>query len=112
MRRKGSQGGAGMYTGASAMAQQMNFAKSQDTLYTLASDTGGKAMLDYNDLGQGIVNAEKAIGSYYIIGYYTSNDNPDGKFRRVKIRCRITGASSNTARDTTPTRCSLSSRRG
>ena len=82
---RGSQGGAGMYTGAAAMAQQMNFAKSQDTLYTLASDTGGKAMLDYNDLGQGIVNAEKAITSYYIIGYYTSNTNPDGKFRRVKI---------------------------
>jgi VWFA-related protein len=82
---QGSQGGQGMYTGAAAMAQQMNFAKSQDTLYTLASDTGGKAMLDYNDLGQGIVNAEKSITSYYIIGYYTSNDNPDGKFRRVKI---------------------------
>ena len=82
---RGSQGGAGMYTGAAAMAQQMNFAKSQDTLYTLASDTGGKAMLDYNDLGQGMVNAEKAISSYYIIGYYTSNDALDGKFRRVKI---------------------------
>ena len=27
----------------------------------------------------------KAITSYYIIGYYTTNDNPDGKFRRVKI---------------------------
>jgi hypothetical protein len=81
----GSQGNAGMYTGAAALAMQSNFAKSQDTLYTLASDTGGKAMLDYNDLGQGIVNAEKAISSYYIIGYYTTNDTPDGKFRRVKI---------------------------
>jgi VWFA-related protein len=82
---QGSQGGAGMYSGAAALAMQQNFAKSQDTLYTLASDTGGKAMLDYNDLGQGIINAEKAIQSYYIIGYYTSNTNPDGKFRRVKI---------------------------
>ncbi len=82
---RGSQGSSQMYTGAAAMAQQMNFAKSQDTLYTLAADTGGKAMLDYNDLGQGIVNAEKAISSYYIIGYYTTNDTPDGKFRKVKI---------------------------
>ncbi len=82
---RGSQGGSAMYTGAAALAMQQNFAKSQDTLYTLASDTGGKAMLDYNDLGQGIVNAQKSISSYYIIGYYTSNDTPDGKFRRVKI---------------------------
>jgi VWFA-related protein len=82
---RGSQGNAGMYTGAAAMAMQQGFAKSQDTLYTLASDTGGKAMLDYNDLGQGMVNAEKSITSYYIIGFYTTNDTPDGKFRRVKI---------------------------
>lgn len=81
----GSQGNAGMYTGAAAAAMQANFAKSQDTMYTLAADTGGKAMLDFNDLGQGIVNAEKSISSYYIIGYYTTNDTPDGKFRRIKI---------------------------
>jgi VWFA-related protein len=82
---RGSPGNAGMYTGAAANAVLTNFQKSQDTLYTLASDTGGKAMLDYNDLGQGIVNAEKSITSYYIIGYYTTNENPDGKFRRVKV---------------------------
>ena len=75
----------GCTPGAAAMARADEFRESQDTLYTLASDTGGKAMLDYNDLGQGIVNAEKAITSYYIIGYYTTNDNLDGKFRRVKI---------------------------
>ena len=82
---QGSQGNAGMYSGAAAVAMQSNFAKSQDTLYTLASDTGGKAMLDFNDLGQGIVNAEKSISSYYILGYYTTNDTLDGKFRKVKI---------------------------
>jgi len=81
----GSQGNAGMYTGAAALAVQTNFSRSQDTLYSLAADTGGKALLDNNDLAQGIVNAEKAIASYYIIGYYTTNETPDGKFRRVKI---------------------------
>ncbi len=29
--------------------------------------------------------AEKSITSYYILGYYTTNDTLDGKFRRVKI---------------------------
>jgi len=81
----GSQGNAGMYTGAAALAVQSNFSQSQDTLYTLAADTGGKALLDYNDLSAGIVAAEKSIASYYILGYYTTNDTPDGKFRRVKV---------------------------
>src|SRR4030095_8133473 len=31
------------------------------------------------------VQAQKATASYYILGYYTSNANPDGKFRKIKI---------------------------
>jgi VWFA-related protein len=82
---RGSQGNAGMYNGAAAQAGMANFQQSQDTLYTLAADTGGKATLDFNDLSAGIVAAEKSIASYYIIGYYTTNEALDGKFRRVKV---------------------------
>lgn len=83
--QRGSPGGIGMYTGAAANAVMSNLQRSQDTLWTLAADTGGKALLDYNDLSQGIVQAQKAVRSYYILGYYTTNDKPDGKFRKVKI---------------------------
>ena len=82
---RGSPGGIAMYTGASAMAVRDNFQRSQDTLWALAADTGGKALLDYNDLAKGMVQAQQAISSYYIIGYYTSNAALDGKFRRIKI---------------------------
>jgi VWFA-related protein len=82
---RGSAGGIGMYNGASAMAMASGLQRSQDTLYALAADTGGKAFLDNNDLSLGIVNAEKAISSYYIIGYYTQNAALDGKFRRIKV---------------------------
>jgi VWFA-related protein len=82
---RGSPGGIGMYSGNSALVNTGNFQQSQDTLYTLASDTGGKALLDYNDLTLGIIQAEQAISSYYIIGYYTTKSTPDGKFRRIKI---------------------------
>ena len=82
---KGSPGGLGMYNGSSAMAFSNNFQRSQDTLYALGADTGGKALLDYNDLGRGIQQAQQAISSYYIVGYYTTNVNLDGKFRRVKL---------------------------
>jgi len=82
---RGSPGGNAMYTGASALAASSNFSKSQDTLWTMASDTGGKALLDNNDLAAGVVKAQKSVSSYYIIGYYTSNEALNGKFRRVKI---------------------------
>ena len=62
-----------------------NFQQTQDTLYGLAADTGGKALLDYNDLSKGIVQAQQADSSYYILGYYTTNTATDGKFRKIKI---------------------------
>jgi VWFA-related protein len=82
---KGSPGGVGMYSGSSAMANTNNFQKSQDTLYALAADTGGKALLDSNDLSAGVVQAQNAITSYYIVGYYSANAAMDGRFRRIKI---------------------------
>jgi VWFA-related protein len=82
---KGSPGGIGMYNGASALANNTNFQRSQDTLWALAADTGGKALLDYNDLAKGIVQAQQAVSSYYILGYYPANTALDGKFRRIKI---------------------------
>jgi len=82
---QGSPGNANIYTGAAANATIINFQLSQDTLYALAGDTGGKALLDANDLDRGIVQAQQAIPDYYVIGYYTSNAARDGKYRRVKI---------------------------
>lgn len=80
-----SPGGAGAYTGASAMTAMSNLQRTQDTLWSLAEDTGGKALLDANDLGLGIEQAQKAIVSYYVLGYYTSNAALDGRQRKVKI---------------------------
>lgn len=80
-----SPGGAGAYSGASAMAVTTNLQRSQDTLFSLAADTGGKALLDANDLSLGIAQAQRAIVSYYVLGYYTSNAALDGRQRKVKI---------------------------
>ncbi len=82
---KAPPGGLAMYTGQSALAQASNFSKSQDNLWTIAADTGGKALLDNNDLAAGIVRAQKSVSSYYIIGYYPTNEALNGKFRRIKI---------------------------
>lgn len=82
---QGSQGSVVMYSGAAADSLQTDFQQSQDTLYAIAGDTGGKALLDYNDLTMGIKQAERAVSSYYILGYYTTNGALDGSFRRVKV---------------------------
>ena len=82
---QGSQGNAGMYTGAAAVAVSNGFQQSQDTLYALASDTGGKALLDNNDLDHGIVQAQESVSDYYVLGYYASNTAKNGRFRRIKI---------------------------
>jgi VWFA-related protein len=82
---QGSPGNQGMYSGTAAEANTSSFQQSQDTLFSLAGDTGGKALLDYNDLDRGIVNAQQAISDYYILEYYTTNATLDGRFRKIKI---------------------------
>jgi len=80
-----SPGNVGMYSGSAALANTTNFLSSQDTLYALANDTGGKALLDNNDLEKGMIDAQQSVSSYYMIGYYTSQSARDGKFRRIRI---------------------------
>lgn len=82
---QGSPGGVAMYTGASAQAVNDNFQQSQDTLYSLAADTGGKALLDNNDLTRGITQVQRAVTDYYVLGYYTSNTAQNGHFRKIKL---------------------------
>jgi hypothetical protein len=81
-----SPGGLAMFNGQQAGQRVMAFQRSQDTLYALAKDTGGKAMLDNNDLSAGIVQAADAISSYYILGYYSTHVALDGKFRKTDVK--------------------------
>lgn len=83
---QGAPGGVEMYTGASAFAASSNLDRSQDSLWTLAADTGGKALLNYNDLSFGIRQARDSLSSYYILGYYTTNSALDGRYRRVHVK--------------------------
>src|SRR5436190_317946 len=80
-----SPGGIGMFSGQLAQNIVTSFQRSQDTLFALAKDTGGKAMFDYNDLAQGIVQAAESVTSYYILGYYSTHPAADGRFHRVRV---------------------------
>ena len=78
--------GTGAFNGSSYNSQRSSINDSQETLTTLAADTGGKAFLDSNDLALGIQLAQQAVTSYYILGYYTSNTKEDGKYRRISVK--------------------------
>ena len=79
---RASSGSAGsLFGGTSASASQA----SQDTLFSLARDTGGTATFDSNDLALGIVRAAQTVTDYYIVAYYSTRTETDGKFRRVRV---------------------------
>jgi VWFA-related protein len=80
-----SRGGLSAFNGQLAGQVASNFQRSQDSLYALAKDTGGKAMFDNNDLSRGIVEAANSQTSYYVLGYYTNKTAKDGKFHRIKV---------------------------
>ncbi|MCB1020135.1 MAG: VWA domain-containing protein [Bryobacterales bacterium] len=82
---EGSASGTSIFSGRAQRQRGLRFENQQETLVTLAEDTGGKALLDNNDLALGIVQAQQAISSYYILGYYSTNPAMDGRFRRVKV---------------------------
>ncbi len=80
-----SPGGLTAFTGQAAQGRQDRFDRSQDTLMALAADSGGKAFLNYNDLALGIQRAAADARSYYILGYYSTRTERDGRFRRVTV---------------------------
>ncbi len=88
--------GTGNFTGTSQAAMVASRQDTQETIATLANDTGGKVMLDNNDLTLGFRAAQTDLSSYYILGYYSSNAAPDGKYRHIKVRLTNTQLASST----------------
>ncbi len=78
--------GTAVFSGKAQREQRLKFNDEQETLYSLAADTGGKALLDSNDLTDGIRQAQRDIRSYYVLGYYSANPAQDGRFRRIQVR--------------------------
>ena len=85
---KGSSSASSVRTGGAQQAAQNTFQQQQETLTTIAADTGGKALLDDNDLSVGIVQAQKDISSYYIIGYNSTNTALDGHYRKIDLKIK------------------------
>jgi VWFA-related protein len=83
--------GTSAYSGqATINALNSNFT-TQETLVTLASDTGGRAFLDSNDFGQVFKGVQQDTSTYYLVGYRSTNPARDGRYRRITVKVNIPG---------------------
>ncbi|GAC1418274.1 MAG: hypothetical protein NVSMB62_09870 [Acidobacteriaceae bacterium] len=82
---KGSIRGTSAYSGRAMQSQlDANFS-SQETLGTLASDTGGKLFVDSNDFGPAFQQVQHDSEAYYIVGFRSTNAARDGNYRHLNI---------------------------
>ena len=82
---QGSKRGTGAYSGASMQSQLSSNFNTQETLGTLASDTGGKLFVDSNDFGPAFQQVQHDTEAYYIIGFRSSNPARDGGYRHLTV---------------------------
>ena len=85
---QGSRRGTSTFSGASTRNQFSSQAATQDTLTTMAEDTGGRAFFDSNTFGQVFDRVVNDTSAYYILGYSSTNPARDGRFRRIKVRLK------------------------
>ncbi len=82
-----SEGFAAVPGGASNVsALQAELAISQDSLRVLAEETGGFAIINQNDFTPGLARIVEENSRYYLLGYYPTNSNRDGKYRKLEVR--------------------------
>ncbi len=83
--------GTSPYSGKSMSSAFDSNATTQETLVTLAGDTGGRAFLDSNDFGRVFTGVQQDTSLYYLLGYHSTNSARDGHFRRITVRVNRPG---------------------
>jgi VWFA-related protein len=76
---------AGAYgLGPKQLFQEMQ--SSQQNLRQLAEETGGVAFVGRNDFDAAFDRIVQENSTYYVLGYYSTNDKRDGKMRNITVR--------------------------
>ena len=63
----------------------------QDTLRVLAEETGGRAIVNQNDLRPGLQQMLDDASGYYLLGYNSSAAPTDGEFHEIEVRLKREG---------------------
>ncbi|MEZ5293630.1 MAG: VWA domain-containing protein [Vicinamibacterales bacterium] len=61
------------------------------TLYRLASETGGQAIVNTNNLERGLEQVVRDASHYYLLGYTPAREPNDGKFHKISVKVRRRG---------------------
>jgi VWFA-related protein len=64
---------------------------SQDSLRVLAENTGGFAAVNRNDLNSAFDRIVRENSTYYVLGYYSTNEKRDGRYRKLQVRVKRPG---------------------
>jgi VWFA-related protein len=83
--------GTSAYSGQASLNQLNSNFSTQETLVTLAGDTGGRAFLDSNDFGQIFKGVQNDTSIYYLLGYKSNNSARDGRYRHITVRVNRPG---------------------
>jgi VWFA-related protein len=59
---------------------------SQDSLRVMADETGGFAVVNRNDFSSAFQRIVDDNSSYYVMGYYSTNDKRDGRYRKIQVK--------------------------
>ncbi len=78
-----------LYDGFPAILHDRNMW--HDTLTHLAKDTNGRAILTGEDFENGLKDIADTLGSYYLLGYYSTNTKRDGTFRKITVNVKRKG---------------------
>ena len=73
-------------TGLRNDSLRYNLRLAQDNLQDLADGTGGMAFINSNDLSNAFTRIVEDNSSYYVLGYYPTNDRRDGRNRAIEVR--------------------------
>jgi VWFA-related protein len=63
----------------------------QESLISLAQETGGIAVVRNNDIAGGLTRIERDTSRYYVLGYVADPTNSPGKFRKIEVKVKRPG---------------------
>lgn len=59
-----------------------------EALRMMAAQTDGEAVLNAADVTKSVAKIFADVGSYYLLGYYSTNPKLDGRFRRIRVEVK------------------------
>ena len=81
--------------GLGVFALQDELRLSQDSLRGLAEETGGFASVSSNDFSSAFRRIVDVNSTYYVLGYYSTNEKRDGRYRKIEVKLSRPGLDVN-----------------